>query len=111
MEKKVKIPIYCSSCGSKLEHEQYIDNYNEQTGEPNFRVRVRCRKCQEEGYVVYFGQSWETYVEPIEKLDLSHGVCKKCGGDNLFVAGKGMTHYYYCNDCDCPVDLKLPYKK
>ena len=33
------------------------------------------------------------------------GVCKYCGGSDVVVKGKGMTHYYYCMECHQPTDL------
>jgi hypothetical protein len=32
------------------------------------------------------------------------GVCKYCGSSNITIDGEGMTHYYYCKDCEKPTD-------
>lgn len=49
----------------------------------------------------------ESHEDNIEAVfdDGTSGVCKWCGGVNIIRAGEGMTHYYYCNDCEKGTDL------
>ncbi len=60
---KEKAPVFCHNCGNKLEQKEVISFYDEQTGEPQYRIRVSCEHCEKEGNVPYFRKEWEVENE------------------------------------------------
>lgn len=50
-----KLPKYCYYCGSEVELYLKTIGFNEQNGNPIYRIGVDCRACRSKGIVVYFG--------------------------------------------------------